>query len=113
MKTVEIHWLEIRIRTSTGLLSDYLRKKLNPLEIRLMSVKDIPYKTDPKFKPIYASLEFVDGSTVRTKEMPQQPVCKFDQKFVFLTGHFNQTQVKEWFNTKLIKVYLHDCEEYM
>jgi hypothetical protein len=56
MKTMEIHWLEIRIRTSTGLLSDYLRKKLNPLEIRLMSVKDIPFKTDPKFKPIYASL---------------------------------------------------------
>ena len=45
--------------------------------------------------------------------MPQQPICKFDQKFVFLTGQHNQTQVKEWFGTKLIKVYLHDCDEYM
>ena len=46
---MSIHWLEIRIKTQTGLLSSYLRKKLNPMQVRLMSIKDIPFKTEPKF----------------------------------------------------------------
>ena len=35
-----------------------------------MGFKDIPFKTDPKFKPIYASLQFLDGTTFKTLEMP-------------------------------------------
>ena len=32
------------------------RKKLNPLQVNLAAIKDIPYKTDPKYKPIYYKL---------------------------------------------------------
>jgi hypothetical protein len=52
------------------LLSNYLRKKLNPMLVNLNACKDIPFKTDPKFKPIYARFQFVDESTFLTKEMP-------------------------------------------
>lgn len=31
------------------------------MQINLVSVKDIPFKTDPKFKPIYSTLDFIDG----------------------------------------------------
>ena len=43
------------------MLSDFYRKKLNPMQINLVSVKDIPFKTEPKFKPIFATLKFLDG----------------------------------------------------
>jgi hypothetical protein len=81
--------LTVRIKTNVGLLSPYLRKKLNPLVVRLMSIKDIPFKTEPKYKPIYARLSFIDGTEFQTRELPQQPNCKFDQKFLFLTGTHN------------------------
>jgi len=45
--------------------------------------------------------------------MPQQPCCKFDEKYVFLLGKLDPTQLKEMFATKLVKAYLHDCEEYI
>lgn len=60
------------------LLSPYLRKKTNPLQIQINVAKEIPYKTEPKFKPIYASCKFVDGRTFKTLEMPQGPHCKFN-----------------------------------
>lgn len=70
MQSKCIHFLEIRISTQTALLSPYLRKKLNPLMINLKACKDIPYKTEPKFKPIFAKLEFVDKQFFRTMQFP-------------------------------------------
>ena len=71
MKTQAIHYLHVTITTQTGLLSDYLRRKLNPMQIRLAACKDIPFKTEPKYKPIFARVEFVDGSKFRTLDLPQ------------------------------------------
>lgn len=70
MKTLPIHWLVVNIRSNVSLLSTFLRKKLNPLQINLVACKDIPYKTDPRFKPIYATVNFVDGSSFKTLQMP-------------------------------------------
>jgi hypothetical protein len=95
LKTMPIHFLEVKITTQTALLSPYLRKKLNPLKIRLNSCKDIPFKTDPKYKPIFAQLKFVDDSAFSTDEFPQQPVCKFAKSHVFLIGEKDATQMKE------------------
>lgn len=81
--------------------------------VNLNACKDIPFKTDPKFKPIYARFQFVDESTFLTKEMPQQSVCKFNQKHVFFIGETDATQMKELLATKLVKVFLHDCDEYV
>lgn len=61
MRTMQLHYLNLRIHSETPLLSEFYRKKLNPLQVNLVAVKDIPFKTDPKYRPIYASLEFVDG----------------------------------------------------
>jgi len=52
------------------LLSPYLRKKLNPLQIEICVAKNIPYKTDPKYKPIFATCKFMDGMEFCTDEMP-------------------------------------------
>ena len=42
-------------------MSEFYRKKLNPLQINLVSVKDIPFKTEAKYMPIFAKLVFVDN----------------------------------------------------
>jgi len=94
------------------MLSEFLRKKLNPLQINLVSCKDIPFKTEPRYKPIYASCEFVDGETFTTLEMPQQPHCKFMHKQVFFVGKHDAVSFKEMLATKLVRVFLHDCDEY-
>ena len=70
MKTMELEYLEIKVKCDSPMLTEFFRKKLNPLQINLVSMKDIPYKTEPKYKPIYASLEFIDGTGFTTLEMP-------------------------------------------
>ena len=83
---MSIHYLEVSLTTSVALLSPHLRHKLNPLMLHIVACKDIPYKSDPKYKPIFAEVDFIDGSAFKTKEMPQQKSCKFDEKHVFFLG---------------------------
>lgn len=71
LKTVEYHYLNIQISTDQPLLSSFLRRKLNPIMVELVACKDIPYKTEPRYKPIYSVFEFVDGRKFTTLEMPQ------------------------------------------
>ena len=63
MKAMQLNYLKLHITSEQPLLSDFYRKKLNPLQVNLVSLKDIPFKTEPKYKPIYASLEFIDGKS--------------------------------------------------
>lgn len=55
LKTMAIHYMNIKVESDQPLLSDFLGKKLNPLQINLVAIKDIPYKVEPRFKPIYAT----------------------------------------------------------
>ena len=66
LQTQEIHYLKVKLETDKPLLTEYLAKKLNPLQINLVAIKDIPYKTEHRFKPIYATCQFVDGTTFTT-----------------------------------------------
>ncbi len=113
LKTMEIHFLKFKIECETPMLSPFLRKKLNPLQINVVAGKDIPYKTEPKYKPIYAICRFVDDNHFATMEMPQQPMCKWMHKHVFLIGQHDPVSFKEMLATKLVRVELHDCDEYM
>lgn len=70
LKPLQIHYLNVSIQSETPLLSDFLRKKLNPLQINLVACKDIPYKTEHKYKPIYCVLKFIDGKEFKTLEFP-------------------------------------------
>lgn len=70
LKTLQLHYLTFTVKCATPMLAELLRKKLNPMQINLVACKDIPFKTEPRFKPIYASCAFVDGQTFRTLEMP-------------------------------------------
>ena len=71
LKAMQLNYLTLSIKSDLPLLTPFYRKKLNPLQINLVSVKDIPFKTEPKYKPIYATLEFIDGSRFTTLEMAQ------------------------------------------
>lgn len=113
LQTMAIHYLNVKVESDQPLLSDFLGKKLNPLQINLVAIKDIPYKVEPRFKPIYATCEFVDGQTFTTREMPQQPSCRFQQKHVFLVGKHDPVLLKEMLATRLVRVYLHDCDEFV
>ena len=70
LKPMALNYLNLQIKSELPLLSEYYRKKLNPLQINLVSIKDIPFKTEPKYKPIYATLQFIDGSMFKTFEQP-------------------------------------------
>lgn len=94
------------------MLSEFYRKKLNPMQINLVGVKDIPFKTEHKYKPIYAHVEFVDGQSFKTLEMPQQRHCRFMHKHVLLIGQLEPFQLKEYLTTRLVRVILHDNDEY-
>ena len=63
--------------------------------LNLVSCKDIPFKTEPKYKPIFARLEFVDGTKFKTDEFPQAPVCKFGAKFFILLGKLDPILLRE------------------
>ena len=69
MKTYALEYLSFRIESDQPLLSEFYRKKLNPLQINLAAIKDIPYQTEPKYRPIWADVKFVDGQRFQTLEM--------------------------------------------
>ena len=105
--------MKIEIECDQPLLSPFLRKKLNPLSFQLKGFKDIPAKSDPKFKPIYSTVKFVDDSIFKTREMPQQRDCRFMHEHVYLVGKENDpVALKERLATKTVKCYLHDNDEY-
>lgn len=112
LKTLQIQQLTINLEFDVPLLSNYLRKKLNPLQLTVLGFKDVPAKTGPEYKPIYSSVQFVDGTEYKTHEVPQSSTCKFNHQHVYLVGRFDAAQIKELFATKLIKIYLHDSDEY-
>lgn len=89
-----------------------MRKKCNPLQVNIVAAKDIPYKTEPKFKPVFCVTKFVDGSSFKTPELPQQPNCRFNAKHVWLLGRSDPVQVREMLASKLLQVELHDCDEF-
>ena len=110
---MQLHYLKLNIKCDLPMLSPYLSKKLNPLQVLLVSVKDIPFHTEPKYKPIYAEVEFVDGQRFKTEEMPQQSACRFMHKHVFLVGKHDPVMFREMLATNLVRVYLHDCDEFV
>jgi len=102
----------LKIESDQPLLSPYLRKKLNPLQITIESFKDVPLKIEPCYKPVYSSLRFVDDSHYKTQEVPQAAACKFNHRHVVLLGLSESTLMRELLETKTVKVFLHDNDEY-
>lgn len=66
MMTMQLHYLNVSVSFDLPPLNVFMRNKLNPLLVNLVACKDIPYKTEPEFKPIYALFKFVDGRTFKT-----------------------------------------------
>lgn len=113
LKAEQLMYLKLKIKSEQPLLSDFYRKKLNPLQINLVSIKDIPFKTEHKYRPITAELQFIDGTQFTTMELPQQANCRFMHRHVFLVGLHDPVQFKELLATSLVRVILRDCDEYV
>lgn len=113
LKTLEFLYLNVHVCVDKPILTGYLRNKLNPLQVDLVACKDIPYKTEPKYKPIFSIFRFVDGRQFRTLDMPQQQNCRFNQKHVFLVGAMDHVQLRERLATQIVEVELHDCDEFI
>lgn len=60
LKAMPIHYLKVKISADKGLLSEFLRKKLNPCQLTVVAAKNVPYKVEPRFKPIYMVCKFID-----------------------------------------------------
>lgn len=111
---VKIHSLDyfnLKITTDNPLLSEFLRKKLNPLQIYILAARDVPEKTDPKYKPVYTICKFVDGQTIRTSDHPQANLCRWAHKHVFLVGQKDPAEFAEQLSSKTLDLELHDCDE--
>lgn len=105
--------MNVTVSLDIPLLSPFLRQKLNPLQVQLVACKDIPYKTEPRYKPVFSIFSFVDGREFRTMDMPQQLHCRFNHKHVFLVGSLDPVLLKEMLSTQNVGVELHDCDEYI
>jgi hypothetical protein len=88
-----------------------LRKKLNPLLFTVRGFRDIPIKAEPVYLPVFATVQFVEGSSYRTHEMPQASTAKFNHQHVFLLGANDPVLLRELITTKTVKILLHDNEE--
>ena len=82
--------MKLRLTVGAPLLSPFHRKKLNPLQIDVVTVKDIPEKDGHKYKPIYCITKFVNGEEFRTREFPQDEKIQIDHKHVFLVGECDE-----------------------
>jgi len=54
LKAIEILYFNISISTNEPILTPFMRNKLNPLMVNLVACKDVPYKTEPEYKPIFS-----------------------------------------------------------
>ena len=70
LKPMSLHYLSFKVCSDQPLLSEFLRKKLNPMQLNLVACKDIPYKTEHRYKPIHCVVKFVDGKSFRTLDHP-------------------------------------------
>ena len=67
MKDPKIDFLDVRIEVDKPLLSEWLHKKLNPMKFNIMGAKDLPMKAGLNYKPVYAAIEFYDGTRCFTR----------------------------------------------
>ena len=79
--------------------------------LTLRVAKNIPLKTDTAYKPVYASCQFVDGSTFRSLELPQGSECRFNARHVYLIGRTDVALMREYLASQLVHVNLHDCDK--
>lgn len=111
LKLYWINYLKIKVSSNNPMLSEFLRKKLNPLQIFILAAKDVPEKTDPKFLPIYTTCNFVDGQTFKTIRLPQSTFCKWMHKHVYLVGQKDPAEFREQLWSKTLDLELHDWDE--
>jgi hypothetical protein len=78
LKTTKINYLKLKISTSAPFLSDFWKKKLNPLYINIIAAKSIPAKDDGIYQPIYCVCKFNDGKEFRSIRMRQSNECKWN-----------------------------------
>jgi len=111
LKVYSLNYLKLKITSNNPFLTEFLRKKLNPLQIFILAAKDVPQKTDHKYLPIYTVCKFVDGQEFQTNQLPQSDFCKWMHKHVFLVGQKDPTEFAEQLASQTLNLELHDCEE--
>ena len=111
LKLYCINYLKIKIWANNPMLSEFLRKKLNPLQIFILAAKDVPEKTDPKFLPVYTVWRFVDGQSFKTIKLPQLNFWKWMHKHVYLVGGKDPHEFREQLSSKTLDLELHDWDE--
>ena len=111
VKIYSLNYLKLSITTDQPLLSEFIRKKLNPLQIFILAAKDVPAKTDLKYLPVYTVAKFVDGTEYNTSGLPQSDFCKWMHKHVILVGEKDPVEFGEKLASRTLDLELHDCDE--
>lgn len=70
LKFSKLNYLKLSISTTGPMLSEFWKKKLNPLLVNIVAAKSIPIKEDNSYAPIYCVCKFNDDKeTFRTIEL--------------------------------------------
>jgi hypothetical protein len=70
LKSLPLHHLKLHISCDQPMLSPFLRKKLNPCQVTVVAAKNIPYKLEPRYKPIHMVCNFVDDRKFKVDNRP-------------------------------------------
>ena len=79
----------------------------------MVAAKNVPYKVEPRYKPIYAVCNFVDGQKFRVDDRPQQSFCRWMHAHVYLVGKMDPVLLREWLGTRTVRLEIHDCDEFV
>lgn len=69
LKTKKINYLKLTLSTSGPFLTEFWKKKLNPLLVNIIAAKSIPQKSEEVYSPIYCVCKFNDDSEFKTIEL--------------------------------------------
>ena len=104
MLVPEIEKFHMSITPSKALLSPLHRKRLNPMRVNIVGAKQLPTVNESKYLPVYVSMQFFDGYTVRTSQLPHGHTLKWKHKHVFLLGNLDPVWLKERISKNTLKL---------
>ncbi|KRX01048.1 hypothetical protein PPERSA_00796 [Pseudocohnilembus persalinus] len=111
MKIMEIEDFQFFMEFDKPLLQQTFKHYLNPMQIDLIGVKDLPVEYDKNYEPCYIEYTFFNNQKIKSDTKLHKSKIKWGFKHVFLIGLLDQQKIAEQFRGKYLKMELHDKDE--
>lgn len=104
LKILEIESFKMTITMDKELLQPLYKHYLNPFEIELIGVKDLPVLTDKKYDQVYVQYSFFQNLSWQSTKKLAADKLKWAEKHVYLLGLMDQVKLMEFFRSSYIKM---------